>query len=270
MRFMMILGLLMIFGAGSEAANRVDSLQFAEFKRVKVPKPGEKNKIRVQIREIPSVKAKKDTRQTEGESAAPPSKGSYPWFWQALEKDATYSALPFSDLEALIAKNAAQASIGQPRLEELSQIATAYRAPILLASVKTGVSPALILAVIYVESRGKADAQSGAGAQGLMQLIPATAARFKVEDAFDAAQNIQAGATYLNWLLGEFGNDPVLALAGYNAGENAVKKENRVPDYTETRDYVPKVLAAWLVAKGLCLTPPGLVRDGCVFRLAQK
>ena len=84
-------------------------------------------------------------------------------------------------------------------------------------------------------------------------------------DSMNPGENIRGGVAYLDWLLKEFGNDPVLALAGYNAGEGAVAKHGGVPPYAETRAYVPKVLAAWNVARGLCLTPPDLVTDGCVF-----
>ena len=70
-------------------------------------------------------------------------------------------------------------------------------------------------------------------------------------------------------LLEKFDGDPILALAGYNAGENAVTKNGGVPPYAETRAYVPKVLAAWRVARGLCLTRPELISDGCVFRLQR-
>lgn len=65
--------------------------------------------------------------------------------------------------------------------------------------------------------------------------------------------------------MGEFEDDPILVLAGYNAGEGSVRKYNGVPPFAETRDYVPKVLAAFQVARGLCLTPPQLISDGCVF-----
>ena len=94
----------------------------------------------------------------------------------------------------------------------------------------------------------------------------AAAARFGVEDAFDPAQNIAGGVAYLDWLLEEFERDPILALAGYNAGEGAVRNAGGVPDFAETRDYVPRVLATWASARLLCLTPPELVSDGCVFR----
>jgi len=128
------------------------------------------------------------------------------------------------------------------------------------------VSPALALAVIAVESAGRVDAVSSAGAGGLMQLMPATAERFGVADRMDPKANIEGGVAYLEWLLERFDRDVVLALAGYNAGEGAVDSHGGVPPFAETRDYVPKVLAAWDLARGLCLTPPQLVSDGCVFR----
>jgi soluble lytic murein transglycosylase-like protein len=99
-----------------------------------------------------------------------------------------------------------------------------------------------------------------------MQLMPAAAERFGVGDRLDPAQNIRGGVRYLDQLMKDFDNDPLLVLAGYNAGENAVRKHGGVPPFAETRDYVPKVLAAFSVARGLCLTPPELVSDGCAFR----
>ena len=153
----------------------------------------------------------------------------------------------------------------RPRLQGLAEIAERHASDILAATVGTRVSPALVLAMISVESAGRGDAVSHAGAQGLMQLIPATADRFGVADSFDPAQNIQGGVAYMDWLLEKFGGDTVLALAGYNAGENAVTAHEGVPPFAETRAYVPKVLAAWTVARGLCLTPPQLLSDGCVF-----
>jgi len=152
-----------------------------------------------------------------------------------------------------------------PSLNGLQAIASTHGRAILAASVEAEVSPALVLAVIAVESAGRESAVSRAGAQGLMQLIPATAARFDVSDAFDPGQNITGGVRYLSWLLDEFDGDPVLALAGYNAGENAVKDAGGVPSFAETRAYVPMVVSAWSVARGLCMTPPDLASDGCVF-----
>ena len=105
-----------------------------------------------------------------------------------------------------------------------------------------------------------------------MQLMPATAERFGVTDSTDPRQNITGGVKYLHWLMTRFEGDPLLVLAGYNAGEGAVDKHKGVPPYRETMDYVPKVLAAFNVARGLCATQPMLISDGCVFvgdRMAQ-
>ena len=99
-----------------------------------------------------------------------------------------------------------------------------------------------------------------------MRLSPATATRFGVSDSFDPVQNITGGVAYLDWLMEEFDRDPILALAGYNAGEGAVRAADGVPDYAETRDYVTRVLATWRAARLLCVTPPELVTDGCVLR----
>jgi soluble lytic murein transglycosylase-like protein len=105
-----------------------------------------------------------------------------------------------------------------------------------------GVDPRFIHAVIWQESRYKEQAVSHAGAQGLMQLMPATAQRFGCNDAYDRTANIQAGTKYLAWLLKRFNGDVKLALAGYNAGEGAVDKYNGIPPYNETQNYVRKIV----------------------------
>ena len=103
--------------------------------------------------------------------------------------------------------------------------------------------PELLHAVISAESAFEPRATSPAGAQGLMQLMPATARRFAVTDAYNPAQNIAGGARYLRVLLDQFDNLR-LALAAYNAGENTVVKYGyRVPPYRETQQYIPRVLA---------------------------
>lgn len=159
--------------------------------------------------------------------------------------------------------------VAAPRLQDLQDIASVYGIDILKATIGTQVSPAFVLAVIGIESSGDSAALSHAGAQGLMQLIPATAERFGVSDSRDPVQNINGGVAYLDWLMKKFDNDPILVLAAYNAGENAVLRNEGVPPYDETRAYVPKVLAAWTVARGLCLTPPQLISDGCVFAVKE-
>jgi len=110
-------------------------------------------------------------------------------------------------------------------------------------ALQVGLESALLHAVISVESRYDPRAVSRKGATGLMQLMPATARRYDVADAFDPAQNVLGGARYLRDLLRMFDSDKSLALAAYNAGENAVLRNgNRIPAYRETQDYVPKVL----------------------------
>ena len=103
---------------------------------------------------------------------------------------------------------------------------------------RQGVDPRFIHAVIWQESKYDVSAHSHAGAQGLMQLMPATAKRFGCDDPSDPQANIEAGTKYLGWLLKRFDGNVELALAGYNAGEGAVDKYNGVPPYNETRNYV--------------------------------
>jgi soluble lytic murein transglycosylase-like protein len=103
--------------------------------------------------------------------------------------------------------------------------------------------PLLVAAVISVESNHNPGARSPKGAAGLMQLMPDTAKRYGISDPYSADSNIRAGTRYLRDLLNLFNGDVRLALAGYNAGENAViRYGNRIPPYPETQDYVPKVL----------------------------
>ncbi|MCF7222370.1 lytic transglycosylase domain-containing protein [Marilutibacter chinensis] len=117
----------------------------------------------------------------------------------------------------------------------------AYSDEIAAAALRYGVEEAVVRAVIHAESAYNPRAISRAGAQGLMQLMPATARRFGVSDAFDATQNISGGVQYLAWLLKRFNGDLTLAAAGYNAGEGAVDRYKGVPPYAETQRYVQRV-----------------------------
>src|ERR1044071_323948 len=117
---------------------------------------------------------------------------------------------------------------------------------ILDAGVKHGIDPKLVYYVIRQESSFKPQAASNKNAQGLMQLIPATAERFHIADIRDPEQNIDGGVRYLRWLLKRFNGNVNLALAGYNAGEGAVEKcGNKVPDFKETKNYVAKITKAY-------------------------
>jgi soluble lytic murein transglycosylase-like protein len=109
------------------------------------------------------------------------------------------------------------------------------------AANRVQVDPGLVHAIIQVESEYHPNAVSNKGAMGLMQLIPATAMRFGVENPFDPKQNIEGGVTYLKYLLDLFGGNLSLALAAYNAGENSVLRQGGIPYYPETRNYVRKV-----------------------------
>jgi len=117
----------------------------------------------------------------------------------------------------------------------------AYRDEIAAAAREFGVEEAVVRAVIHAESAFNPAALSHAGAQGLMQLMPATARRFGVSDSFDAQQNIRGGTQYLAWLLRRYNGDLTLAAAGYNAGEGAVDRYKGVPPYSETQRYVQRV-----------------------------
>lgn len=110
------------------------------------------------------------------------------------------------------------------------------------AAERHQLDPVLLTAMAKVESDFDPMAVSHKGASGLMQLMPETAARFGVQDVFDAAENIEGGARYLRWLLERFEGRTDLALAGYNAGERAVDRYAGIPPYPETQDYVHKVL----------------------------
>ena len=120
-------------------------------------------------------------------------------------------------------------------------------APAAIAQIARRIAPQykldanLVLAVIAVESAFQSNAVSPKEARGLMQLIAGTAERFDVDDVFDPADNIRGGARYLAWLLKTFDGDLSLALAGYNAGENAVRRHGGIPPYPETQEYVRAV-----------------------------
>ena len=143
--------------------------------------------------------------------------------------------------------NSGAASVGAPRVAQLFMPAKAdilrFSSMIENASKTHGVDSALVHAVITAESGYNPGATSRAGAKGLMQLMPDTAARYGVRNIVDPQENINGGVRYLRDLITMFNGNLELAVAAYNAGENAVIRHgNRIPPYAETVHYVPKVL----------------------------
>lgn len=275
----LLCAVLSIFGT-SHQVQAGDPPPFPDFtfKREKAPSGNSVGRITVQI--DPQEQAKtlsygivRDDDDVDGKTDASPDAtpdarvGSFAWFWSDVPHD--LAADPSTRLQLAFARLEKQGVTG-PRLQVMQQIASENGADILRATIGSQVSPALVLAVIAVESGGRLQAESHKGAQGLMQLMPDTAARFGVTDSLSRTQNIKGGVAYLDWLLDEFDGDAMLALAGYNAGEGAVRRHGGVPPYAETRDYVPKVLAAFEVARGLCQTRPLLITDACALRLASN
>ncbi|MFK4441890.1 hypothetical protein ABH944_001555 [Caballeronia udeis] len=119
------------------------------------------------------------------------------------------------------------------------------------AAASAAVDPALVAAVIDVESRFHVDAISPRGARGLMQLMPATALRFGVSDTADPVQNLSAGTRYLGQLIAQFSGDLPKAIAAYNAGEGAVNLYGGIPPFRETQAYVPEVLSRYALYQSM-------------------
>lgn len=158
---------------------------------------------------------------------------SVPTRTREIQTTESIAAAPVRVSESIISTSGAT-STGDAKLDALVNS----------AAERNGIDRRLILAVMKQESSFNPRAISYKGARGLMQLMPATAYRFGVKDIFDPAQNIEGGARYLRFLLDTFNGNVELALAGYNAGENAViKYGSRIPPYRETQDYVRKISA---------------------------
>ena len=160
---------------------------------------------------------------------------------------ATY--YPDSNIHSYSNWGASEASV----LPSYSRNKNAFDQLIRQAAQHHGVSEGLVKAIMHTESGFNIHARSPVGAQGLMQLMPATARRFNVSNAYDPQQNIFGGVKYLSWLLKRFNGDTRLAIAAYNAGEGNVDKYGDVPPFRETRDYVKRVTSRYqnLYASGL-------------------
>ena len=155
-----------------------------------------------------------------------------------------YTDTPDSNRYRLLVLRPQDRTVSGDRYDaQLLARATQFDAIIEHAASAAAIEPNLLRAVIVVESGFNVRAKSKRGAMGLMQLMPATAARFGISDSFDPRQNVSAGARYLKFLLDRFGQNLSLALAAYNAGEDAVDRNGgQIPPFTETMAYVPRVL----------------------------
>ena len=148
----------------------------------------------------------------------------------------------------------------------LERKAATHAGIIAQAARKYSIDRELIQAVIAVESCFNQRAVSPAGAQGLMQLMPATADRFGVSDSFNAKQNILAGSRYLQWLLKRFNGNLRYAVAGYNAGEGRIDQYGGIPPYKETQNYVKHVIAIYSrLAPDKVVTRSKTIANGTVY-----
>ncbi|MFM6905589.1 MAG: lytic transglycosylase domain-containing protein [Acinetobacter tjernbergiae] len=165
------------------------------------------------------------------------------------KKKAEYSHLkvvkatyyPDSNIHSYSNWGSSEASV----LPSYSRNKNAFDQLIRQAAQQHGISEGLIKAVMHTESGFNINARSPVGAQGLMQLMPATARRFNVSNVYDPQQNILGGARYLSWLLKRFNGNTQLAVAAYNAGEGNVDKYGGVPPFRETQDYVRRVTSRY-------------------------
>lgn len=151
----------------------------------------------------------------------------------------------------------------------------AYDHLIRASAARHGVDAALIKSMMHAESAFNPNARSPVGAQGLMQLMPATASRFSVTNAWDPAQNIEGAAQYIAWLTRRFNGNMEHVVAGYNAGEGNVDKYGGIPPFRETQNYVRKVLGRYntlyrhdAALGGISVTPTSSSRNGVTIQRA--
>lgn len=163
--------------------------------------------------------------------------------WDLLEM---YFLMKFSEARTAIAgwspfsPRVTRSNLAQQ--SKLTGITGDFNTMISQAAERYNLSPQLLKAVIKAESGFDPSAQSTAGAQGLMQLMPETAKSLGVDNPLDPAQNIEGGAKYLRQMLDRFGGDTRLALAAYNAGPGNVRKYGGIPPFKETQNYVSKII----------------------------
>lgn len=207
------------------------------------------------------------------QTQAPQSKRSSLVYWSSKEN--RWKPVPSAGTASMQAARSAAAEVTQYFSHESTQSANAkivaanahghqasqedIDSSIVMAAARHNVDPNLVRAVVKVESNFNSNAVSRKGAMGLMQLMPSTARQLNVKNPFDPQQNVDAGVRHLKSLLESYGGDVNLTLAAYNAGQGAVARNNGVPRFAETQDYVRKITN--LYYGGFNLSPSGPSRD---------
>lgn len=207
------------------------------------------------------------------QTQAPQAKRSSLVYWSTKEN--RWKPVPGAGTASMQAARSAAAEVGQYFGRESAQSANArivsanyhghqasqedIDASIVMAAARHNVDPNLVRAVVKVESNFNSNAVSRKGAMGLMQLMPATARQLNVKNPFDPNQNVDAGVRHLKQLLENYGGDVNLTLAAYNAGSGAVARNNGVPRFAETQNYVRRITN--LYYGGFDLSPSGPSRD---------
>lgn len=182
------------------------------------------------------------------------------WFWSIISAAMPPDPARFWAALALLETAPETSRLDVPRLTTLTRLSQAHGRHILRATVGTQVSPALVISVMAADTPD---------APMAMRVPPTGAVRHGRTEP-DIDQVIADGVAYLDDMLTRFDRDPVLALAAYRMGEATVLDSGGVPEEAAVRDYVPRVLATWVQARALCLTPPELISDGCVFRIMPE
>ena len=180
------------------------------------------------------------------------------WFAQAAHRGVPTPERTRQSLQGIVSSAAACVGSRGVDLEINDRRRAALAVAIFELSPSFGLDPALVIEVVRAESGFNPRARSPKGALGLMQLIPETAERFRVADRLDPEQNVRGGLAYLRWLLATFDGDIALTAAAYNAGEGAVLRYDGVPPYSETREYVKRVLAFYRSARHILPGPARL------------
>jgi hypothetical protein len=179
-----------------------------------------------------------EKRSVKGVKTQVADQGKPPIKKTSISENTSFEELAFGSVKMKVGNSLKGFTTGDPQIDSY----------IVEFSNRYNIDPLLIYAQMHQESSFKRFAVSPKGASGLMQLMPATARRFGVTNIFDPKQNIEAGVKYMRWLLDTFNQDLVLALAGYNAGEGAVMRYGwQVPPYSETREYVRRILLRYSI-----------------------